>query len=159
MILLWITVVLEVGVKAQPQKFCWFAENLGESLKIRVKNGAQCCLTSKNGTQGLQKTHEDLFLQITSKKVFMIFVGENLWAKIAQKPFRASLGRFGQKSFALPNICLLLHLWWKGTFASIVPLLKGRRGKCSRHASILRRPCAQYSALSLLVAVGYNVPL
>jgi len=56
------------------------------------------------------KTHEDLFLELTPKMVFMIVVGENLWAKIPQKAFLASLGKFGQKSFALPKICLLLHL-------------------------------------------------
>jgi len=39
------------------------------------------------------------------------------------------------------------------------PLLKGQRVKCSCHASILRRPCAHYSTLSLLVVVDYNVRL
>jgi len=35
---------------------------------------------------------------------------ENLQAKV-EKSFRASLGKIGQKSFALPKICLLLQLW------------------------------------------------
>jgi len=39
----------------------------------------------------------------------MIFVGGNIRKKVA-RTFRASLGKFGQKSFASPKICLLLHL-------------------------------------------------
>jgi len=35
-------------------------------------------------------------------------MGENLLAEVAQKSFR--LGKFGQKSFAPTEICLLLHL-------------------------------------------------
>ena len=37
-------------------------------------------------------------------------VGKKLWAKVATNTFRASLGKFGQKSFAHPKICQLLHL-------------------------------------------------
>jgi len=35
------------------------------------------------------------------------FGGHFLWSF-----FRASLGKFGRKSFAPPKICMLLHLWW-----------------------------------------------
>jgi len=36
----------------------------------------------------------------------VFFGGHFLWSF-----FGASLGKFGQKSFAPPKICLLLHLW------------------------------------------------
>jgi len=44
---------------------------------------------------------------------------------------------------------LPMILLWKGTSAPVAPLLKGQRRKCSRHASILRRPCAYYSTRTL----------
>jgi len=50
-------VVLEVGVEvvqAHTPKF-WFAENLRKIPENPGIKGAQRCLTSKNGTQGLQK--------------------------------------------------------------------------------------------------------
>jgi len=49
---------------------------------------------------------EEPFLEVIPKTVFMMFVGKN----INTKAFLASLGKFGQKSFASPKICLLLHL-------------------------------------------------
>jgi len=56
--------------------------------------------------------HMKTFLQVTPKKVLMIFVGENLQAKVAQKLFNfsRSLEKYGQKSFASPKLCLLLNL-------------------------------------------------
>jgi len=42
------------GDQAHPQKFP-FAENLGNIPENPRDNGAQPCLTSKHGTQGLQK--------------------------------------------------------------------------------------------------------
>ena len=54
------------------------------------------------------------------------------------------------KILRTPKICLLLHLWWKGTSAPVAPLLKGQRGKCCpRYGSILRRPCAYDSTRTL----------
>jgi len=44
---------------------------------------------------------------------------------------------------------LPMILLWKGTSAPVAPLLKGQRSKLSRHASILRRPCAYYSTRTL----------
>jgi len=58
----------------------------------------------------------------------MIFVGENLEAKVAQRTFRQVWGS-PSNILRTPNICLLLHLWWKGTSAAVAPLLKGQRGK------------------------------
>jgi len=54
--------------------------------------------------------HMKTFLEVTPKKGLHDLCGRKVGGKIAQKAFRASLGKFGQKSFALPKICLLLHL-------------------------------------------------
>jgi len=54
--------------------------------------------------------HMKTFSEVTPKKVLIIFVGENLWTKVAQKTFRRSLEKIGQKSFAAPKIFLLLNL-------------------------------------------------
>jgi len=130
------------GCKPTPKSFADLLKIWEKSLKIRVKMAPNVVWHQKMIPKVHGKTHEDLFLEATPKKVFVILVGKNLWAKIAQKAFRASLGKFGQESFALPEICVLLHLWWKVTFVSIAHLLQGRREKCPHHASILRRPCA-----------------
>jgi len=45
------------------------------------------------------KTHEDLFLEITPKKDLHDLCGRKFVGKIAQKTFRASLGKFGKKCF------------------------------------------------------------
>jgi len=167
MILLWNAVVLEVGVrgcKHTPKSFdllkIWV-----KSLKIRVYMAPSVLRLQKMAPRVCRKTHEDFTLEVTPKKELHDLCGRKFVGKIAQKTFRASLGKFGQKSFAVPKICLLLHLWWKGTSASIVPFWKGRGGNapaippfCSRHTSTpYRRPCVCYSILSLLVVVGYNV--
>jgi len=44
---------------------------------------------------------------------------------------------------------LPMILLWKGTSARVAPLLKGLREQCSRHAFVLRCPCAYYSARTL----------
>jgi len=41
-------------------------------------------------------------------------------------------------------------LLWQGTYPPVAPLLnEGQRGQCSRHASILWRPCAYYATRTL----------
>jgi len=92
------------GVPTAPPKvlICWKSE---QNSGI---NGAQRCLTSRNGTQGLHKNTLRPVLEITPKK-------------------------------ALND-------------------LHGRKF-VGHHASILPRPCAYYSTLSLLIAAGYNVSL
>jgi len=99
-----------------------------------------------------RKTHDDLFLEVTPKKVFMIFVGEQLQVKVARTSFRASLGRCGQKSLGhtiAPRKCACSHTYdEKASPPPLPPFLK-KHGKCPRHASILRRPCAYYSARTL----------
>jgi len=71
------------------------------------------------------------FWWLHQKEVFMIFVGENLETKVAQKLFGQVWGNPG-KILRTPKICLLLHLWWKGTSASVAPLLNGQSGKQAR---------------------------
>ena len=112
-----------VGVQAHPQKFLFveypgkIPENLGKipenPNKIPKylgkipenlgKNGAHRCLPSKKGAQGLQK-NKPFFGGHTTKTV----------GKRCTTTFWASLGKFGQKSFVSPKICLLLHLcFWQ----------------------------------------------
>jgi len=56
------------ALQAQRQKF-WFAENLGKSPENPGKNGAQRCLTSKSGAQGLYKnTRRPLFRRYIKKR-------------------------------------------------------------------------------------------
>jgi len=89
-----------------PEILCKIPENLG-------KNDAQPCFDFKIWRPTFtDKQTKTLFLEVTQKKLLMVFVGENLlWAKNAQL-----LGKFGEIrakiSLAPPNIwLLLLHLW------------------------------------------------
>jgi len=50
------------------------------------------------------------FLEVTPKKILNILCGRTILGKSHTTTFRASLGTFGQKSFAPPKICLLLYL-------------------------------------------------
>jgi len=94
------------------------------------------------------KTHEDLFLEVTSKRGVYGLVEENLKAKVAQKTFRASLGKFGQnplhpKNLPAPTLMMKRHL----------------RPRCSSFGRAeeemptpwlhSRRPCAYYSTRTL----------
>ena len=75
-------------------------ENLGE-------NGAQRCLTSKNRARRLQKNKWRRFLAVTPKKRSSWSFWEKICRQMSQNNF---LGKFGQKFFAPPKICVLLHL-------------------------------------------------
>jgi len=97
-------------MQAHTQKF-WFAENLGNIPDNPCENGAQRCLTSKNGAQGLQKNTWRPVLEAAPEKVVMIFVEKVCRKKVAQNTFRGSLEKFGQKSFTTPKMFLLLNLW------------------------------------------------
>ena len=102
------------GGASAPLKFC-FVENLGkvpgnlgkilENLhKIPENLGKLPENTGKNGAQCLQN-HLKTFLWRSSQR--SILVGDNS----CTKTFRASLGKFGKKSFASPKYCLFLLLW------------------------------------------------
>ena len=98
MILLWKAVVLEVGwrgCKRTPNSFdllkIWV-----KALKIRVKMAPNVVWLQKMAPNVCIKTHETLFWRLHQKEVFMIFVGENLWAKVAQKLFGQNLGNSGE---------------------------------------------------------------
>ena len=153
-------VVLEVGLrwcKRTPKGF-YFSENLRKIPENPGINGAQRCLTSKNDTQSWQKNTRRSFFGGHTKKCLHDLCWRKFVSKIAHKTFRASLGNSGKNpSHSQKFACsspyderrLRIHC----------PLLKEERGKRSCHASILWRPCAYYSTLSLLVIVGYNVSL
>ena len=150
MILSWKAVVLRWGCrgcKRTPKS--WFADDLSKSPENPGKNSSQRCLASKNGAQGLHKNlfFEDLFMDVTPKRDLHDLCGRKFVGKSCTKNFSGKFEQIRAKSFA--KICLLLHRWWKGTSAPVTPLLKGQKGKCPRHVSILRLPCAYYSARTL----------
>ena len=55
-----------------------------------------------------EKHNQDLFLEVTPKSGLHARCGRKF---VGKKAFRASLGKFGQKSCAPPKLCPLLHLW------------------------------------------------
>jgi len=63
-------------------------------------------------TNVCRKTHGELFLEVTSEKgLHDLCGGRKFVGKGHTKTFRASFGKFGQKSCPPRKICLLLHLW------------------------------------------------
>jgi len=50
-------------------------------------------------------------LDVTPEMVFIDFSGREFVGKSRTSTFRASLGKFGQKSFAPQKICLLLYTY------------------------------------------------
>jgi len=60
------------------------------------KNGAQRCLTSKNGAQRLQKNTIKTFFGVTPKTGVHVLCGGNLSAKGARKRFGQVLGNSGK---------------------------------------------------------------
>ena len=161
MILLWKTVVLEVGMQglqAHPQKF-WFSENLCKSPENPGKNGAQRFWLQKMAPKVYIKTHENLFLEVTKKEVFI-----SLWKKICRQKFHKNFsGKFGEtraKFFSPQKFACSytydgkappppLPLFWKdrGGNALAMPPFSGVPVHIILHA------------LSLRVDVGYNVSL
>ena len=124
---------------------CWKS---GQNPWNPGENGSQRCLTSKNGAQGLQKNTWRPFLEVTQKKG----LDDLSWRKIAGKSCTNNFsGKFGDMwaKNRIPKMCMLLHLWWKGTSAPVAPLFERTEREMSRHASILRRPCAYYSTRTL----------
>ena len=157
MILLWKTVVLVGGgCQAHPQKF-WFAENLGNIPENPRENGAQPCLTSKNGAREVcRKSYEDLFWRSHQIGLHDL-CGRAFVGKSCTKNFSWKFGEIRAKILRPPKISLLLILSWKGISALVAPLLKGQRDECPRDlpASL----CISIYTHSLLVVVGYNLSL
>jgi len=58
-----------------------------------------------------EKQMKTFFLEVTPKKGLHDLCGRKFVGKSRPATFWASLGKFGQKSFAPPKICLLLHLY------------------------------------------------
>jgi len=75
-------------------------ENLGNSLKIRAK-------MASNVFWFENKWRQTCFALGNWRPICSSW--ENIRTKSDPKIFRASLGKFGQKSFTPPNICLLVH--------------------------------------------------
>ena len=106
------------GVQEHPQKF-WFVENPNKIPENLGKNGAQCCLTSKNATQGLQKNrwrpyfwrshHKNGWQKLHNN--FLGTFGKN-WAKILCTPknLLAPTPMVGTISLS----CELYSLSWSG---------------------------------------------
>ena len=92
--------------------------------------------------------HMKTFLEVTPKKCFNL-CARNFVGKSCTKNVSGKFGEIREKILRAPKTCLLLHQSWKDTSDPIAPLLKGQRGKRSRHDSILRRPCAHYSTRAL----------
>jgi len=143
MILLWKAVLLEVvvqGVQALPKS--------SDLLKILVQMAPSVAWLQKMAPKVCKKTHEDLFCRWHREKFFIIFLGENLLAKVAQKRFRASLGKYGQKNPSHPPKFACSCTYEKEPPPRCPPSER-TEGKCTRHAYILRRPCACYSTRTL----------
>jgi len=137
-----------LGVQARTQKF-WFAENLGNILDNSRKMVPDVAWLQKNCAKGLQKNTWRPFLEVTPKKVVMIFVEKICRKKLHKTLFGEVWENSGKNPSQTQKMCLLLHLWWKGTSGHVAPLLKGQRDECPRHASIFRRPCAYDSTRTL----------
>jgi len=86
----------------------------GKILKNPGKNGAQPCLIAE---KRLHKNKWRPFLEVTPKKVLMMFVGENLLAKVAQLFGQvwgnSSKNLLHTQNFACPYTCVTNHsfLW------------------------------------------------
>jgi len=109
------------GEQAHPQKFCFgenpgkikkslcktsenlckITENLGKPPKIQAKNGTKRAFSCEIGA----KITSTRFLEVIQNSIFMQCIKDD------PKFFRASLGKFWQKSFAPLKMCVLLHLW------------------------------------------------
>ena len=90
-------------MQAHTQKF-WFAENLGNIPDNPCENGAQRCLTSKNGAQGLQKNTWRPVLEAAPEKVVMIFV-EKVCRKKLHKTLFGEVWKNSGKNPSQPQKC------------------------------------------------------
>ena len=113
------------GGESAPQKF-WFAENLS---KIPENPGIHPALFDfKTWHPKFAEKHMKAFFWRPHPKR----CSWSLWEKDSRqnctKNFSSKFGEIRAKFLRTPKICLLLHLWWKGTSASIAPFWKGSGG-------------------------------
>ena len=87
-------------------------------------------------------------MEVTPKKVFIIFVGEHFLAKVAQN-FSGKFREIRAKILRNPKNLPAPKPMMKRRLRPVPPLLREQRGKFPRHVSILRRPCAYYSTHTL----------
>jgi len=111
------------AVQEHPQKF-WIVKNPGKNRR----NLGKICENLANSLKIWAKSLKTRAKMVPNVVRFMapnvcvrpfcrgqsqikVFLRENLRTKSNPNFFRASLGKFGQKSFAFSKNCLLLHLW------------------------------------------------
>ena len=98
-----------VKIREKSRKVCakplkTFAKSLkiwANSPKIQEKNGTKRAFSCEIGA----KITSTRFLEVIQNSIFMQCIKDD------PKFFRASLGKFWQKSFAPLKMCVLLHLW------------------------------------------------
>jgi len=71
-------------------------------------------------------------LEVTSKKSLHDLCGRKFIGKSPTTTFRASLGKFGQKSFAPPKICLLLYLCFEVGYWPATPIQQSKVKKSEK---------------------------
>jgi len=101
------------GGASKPPKF-WFVKNPGKILenlgKISENLGKIHENLGKMAPNICTITNEDLFLEVTPKKVFMIFVGENLQAQVAEQLFGQVSGNSSKNPWHPKNLLAPTHV-------------------------------------------------
>jgi len=92
-------------VKAHPPK------NLGKNPRKSGQKWHPTLVDFKKWLSTFAEKHTNPpLLEVTPRKGLHDLCGRKFVGKRRTKTFRASLGKLRQKSFAPPNVCLLLHL-------------------------------------------------
>ena len=144
MILLWKADVLEMGVQrlqAHRQPF-GFADILDKSPENPGKNGAQRCLTSNNGAEGLHKNTWRPFIGGYTKTRSSWSLWEKILGKRCTKNFLSKFGEVGQNLSHPKNLpsTPMMTRYLRGR----CPSFERAEEKCPCHASNLPRPCTYY---------------
>jgi len=125
------------GVASAPPKIFDSLKIWAKVLKIRVKMAPNVFWLQKMAPNICMKTHETLLWRLHQKEFFMIFVGENLQAKVAQKLFGQVWG----------NSRKILH---PRNLPASIPMMKSHlRPRCpsfERAEGYRPQPCLRYPA-------------